>query len=237
MAASAGRQQWFPLESNPDVMNSYIKKLGFDTSKFQFVDVLSTDDWALEMVPRPTVAVMLLFPISQACREFEAAERDRIASEGQTVSENLWFTRQTIGNACGTIGLLHSTVNAAKVAPLSGWLQDFAAKADALSPDERGTLLEGADDLAEAHEQSANEGSSEVSEEVARNIDTHFIAFVHCDGHLYELDGRKSHPINHGKSSSETLLNDACKVIKTVFMERQPGELRFAITALCQAQS
>ena len=34
----------------------------------------------------------------------------------------------------------------------------------------------------------------------------------HVDGSLYELDGRKSFPINHGASSAETLLQDACKV-------------------------
>ena len=32
---------------------------------YKFVDVLSTDDWALEMVPGPAKAVMLLFPISE----------------------------------------------------------------------------------------------------------------------------------------------------------------------------
>ena len=37
-------------------------------------------------------------------------------------------------------------------------------------------------------------------------INLHFIAFVHRDGSLYELDGRKPFPINHGPSSDDTLL-------------------------------
>ena len=30
-------------------------------------------------------------------------------------------------------------------------------------------------------------------------VDFHFIAFVEKDGHLYELDGRKSGPVDCGK--------------------------------------
>ena len=48
------------------------------------------------------------------------------------------------------------------------------------------------------------------------------------------IDGRKKFPINHGPSSAETLLEDACKVIQG-FMERQPGELRFTMVALCES--
>jgi hypothetical protein len=54
------------------------------------------------------------------------------------------------------------------------------------------------------------------------------------DGDLYELDGRKRFPINHGPTSESTLLEDACRVIKG-FMERQPGEVRFTMVALCKA--
>lgn len=37
-------------------------------------------------------------------------------------------------------------------------------------------------------------------------VQLHFIVFVHKDGSLYELDGRKTSPINHGATSSESLL-------------------------------
>ena len=60
-----------------------------------------------------------------------------------------------------------------------------------------------------------------------------FFLLRHVDGCLYELDGRKSFPINHGPSSSDTLLEDACKVVRK-FMERDPDEVRFTIVALAK---
>ena len=38
--------------------------------------------------------------------------------DGQVVSDQLVFVRQTIGNACGTIGLIHSICNNADRVPV-----------------------------------------------------------------------------------------------------------------------
>lgn len=57
----------------------------------------------------------------------------------------------------------------------------------------------------------------------------------HVDGCLYELDGRKVFPINHGPSSADTLLEDATAVVKK-FMARDPEEVRFTVVALAAAQ-
>jgi translation elongation factor EF-1alpha len=83
-------------------------------------------------------------------------------------------------------------------------------------------------EIEEAHESTAQEGQSNMVEDV----NTHFVAFVHRAGHLYEMDGRKDSPINHGSSSQETLLADACRVIQQEFMAKDPEEVRFTMTAL-----
>ena len=42
-------KNWAPLEANPDVLNKYARGLGLPEA-IAFTDILSTEDWALEMV-------------------------------------------------------------------------------------------------------------------------------------------------------------------------------------------
>lgn len=63
-------------------------------------------------------------------------------------------------------------------------------------------------------------------------VDHHFIAFVHAGGRLVECDGRKVGPIDHGATTPETLLEDACKAIKANFIDVDPTNLGFNIMAL-----
>jgi hypothetical protein len=42
---------------------------------------------------------------------YRLEQQAQIEAHGQTVCRSLVFVRQTIGNACGTIGLIHSVCN------------------------------------------------------------------------------------------------------------------------------
>eukprot|EP00052_Salpingoeca_macrocollata_P034757 m.12571 g.12571 ORF g.12571 m.12571 type:complete len:245 (+) comp6928_c0_seq1:163-897(+) len=232
-SSSKGGKKWFPLESNPEVMNSFMQGLGWPTERLSFMDILSTDDWALDMIPKPVQAVLFLYPIKATLEEHEAKEAEMIKSGGQVVDPNLFYMRQTVSNACGTVALMHACCNAigqGSPAKEGSWLEGFFKNAQGKTPDERAALLEEDDKIEQEHDAAASEGQTERSEE-HMNVDTHFIAFVHSGGHLYELDGRKAGPINHGPSTKDTLLPDACKVIRR-FMERDPGEMRFTMVAL-----
>jgi ubiquitin carboxyl-terminal hydrolase L3 len=80
---------WMPLESNPEVINSYIADLGFDATNYKLTDVLSTEDWALEMIPKPTIAAIFLFPINDKQENARKEENERILKDGQKVSEKV----------------------------------------------------------------------------------------------------------------------------------------------------
>ena len=84
-------------------MNKYVENLGVP-GKWQFTDVFGLDPELLMMVPRPVAAVLLLYPLT------ENAKATEIGTE-EADNKNMYFIKQTIGNACGTIGIIHSVLN------------------------------------------------------------------------------------------------------------------------------
>ncbi|XP_063282002.1 ubiquitin carboxyl-terminal hydrolase isozyme L3 [Pelobates fuscus] len=189
----------------------------------------------LSIVPHPVCAVLLLFPVTEKYESFRTEEEKKIKSQGQDVNNSVYFMKQTISNACGTIGLLHAVGNNREKLCFESdsALKKFLEASLSLSPEERARFLERDESIRVTHETSAQEGQSEAPS-IDDKVDLHFVAFVHVEGHLYELDGCKPFPINHGQTSDDTLLEDAIEVCKK-FMQRDPDELRFTVVAFSKA--
>lgn len=232
-------KKWLPLESNPEVLNDFVNKLGYDTSKYAFCDVFGLDEELLQMVPQPVVAVLFLFPVT---KESEAAKDDEdteLKKQGYKPSNKIYFMKQTISNACGTIGALHAIANNQDKSILAdgSFLQSFLKDSANMNPDERGRFLEeppeGAPDIDKAHEAAAQEGDTAppALEDV---VDLHFVALVNQNDRLVELDGRKSFPIDHGKTTDSTLLQDSVQVLKK-FMANA-NTIKFNLIALAKAE-
>ncbi|KAF3340415.1 ubiquitin carboxyl-terminal hydrolase isozyme L3-like isoform X2 [Carex littledalei] len=214
MAGSSKR--WLPLEANPDVMNQYIWGLGVPEEEAEFNDVYGLDEELLEMVPKPVLAVLFLFPYNSS-----------------EVSKNVYFLKQTVGNACGTIGILHAIGNATseiKLAEGSFFDRFYKVTAD-MDPYERAAFLEKDREMEDAHSVAATAGETEATPEV----NEHYICFTCVDGELYELDGVKNQPVLHGPSSPENLLKDAAKVIQATIAQN-PDSINFNVMALSKKQ-
>jgi ubiquitin carboxyl-terminal hydrolase L3 len=192
-------QKWFPLESNPTLMNQYIATLGWDVTQYHMVDVFSTEDWALDMIPQPVLAVVLLYPLTKVQLQYEQQEKEQILqmkSNTHTTSENdVWFIKQRIGNACGTIGLLHSMMNAVQQQQQSSenttaslpliqpnsWLDTFwNSTRNMKDPIQRAERLECDTEIATFHDQATSSSDNQTSRgnTVDDDIITHFITFV-----------------------------------------------------------
>lgn len=106
------RKHFIPLESNPTVFTDLIHRLGVSTS-LGFADVLSLDEPdLLAFIPRPTLALILVFPTLdkyQAAKAKEEAARPKYTGSG--ADEDVIWYKQTINNACGFYGILHAVTN------------------------------------------------------------------------------------------------------------------------------
>jgi len=179
----------------------------------------------------------LLFPISEGYDAFCKEKDASIASKGQAVSGNIFYLKQYVGNACGTVGIMHSLANNADEVQLEdgSTLADFIKATAGMTAEARGEELEKFNRIASAHEEVAAEGQT-APPSADENLVTHFVAFIHKDGSLYELDGRRSGPINHGPTTPENLLKDSAVVCKQR-MARDPTEYRFTVVALTTGET
>uniref|UniRef100_A0A8C4PXM2 Ubiquitin carboxyl-terminal hydrolase n=1 Tax=Eptatretus burgeri TaxID=7764 RepID=A0A8C4PXM2_EPTBU len=213
------------------VMNpQFVQQLGVGT-RWQFGDVLGLEPELLLMVPRPVVAALLLFPVSEKYETYRQEEEERLEADGYSPPKHLYFVKQTIENACGTIGLIHAIGNNKNIDfAENSALKLFLDSTVGMTPEERGRQLEKDTSIRASHESSAQEGQTEAPS-LDKKVDLHFVAFVNVDGVLYELDGRKPFPIAHGNTSEDALLEDATAVFRQ-YMQRDPEELRFTVIAL-----
>lgn len=232
------RKFFVPLENNPEVMNQLIHKLGLSSS-LSFHDVFGIDDPSLlAFIPRPASALLLVFPTSKTYEQYrDAADKDRANYSGSGEKEPVIWWRQTIGNACGLMAVLHAASNGAArdyVDPDST-LGRLIKDSIPLAPVERATLLYNSPDLESAHQSSA-QGGDTTAPNATDDIDLHYVAFVPSNGHLWELDGARKGPIDLGvlDEGDDALSEKALDLGPRQFMKREAegGEMRFSLVAL-----
>ncbi|KAJ9125551.1 hypothetical protein QFC22_000513 [Naganishia vaughanmartiniae] len=213
--------KWVPLEAAPEIFNAASpfhllpRRIIADTSTItlslvqwseplglpktlKFDDLFSLDPEFLQFTPQPVFAVLLLFPCrgkldEERKKEEETGEGEWKGSEDE--SKKIWWIKQTIGNACGSIGLLHSLLNLprdpsspyalAQDSPLAKFYQETKD----LSGVDKAKALDAATFFEEAHKRVAETGQSTVprTAEELDQVDLHFISFVEgtaADGYL-----------------------------------------------------
>ncbi|KAK6210431.1 hypothetical protein LQW54_006177 [Pestalotiopsis sp. IQ-011] len=228
---------FIPLEANPELMTSLLHRLGLSKA-LQVHDVYSvTDPELLAFVPRPALALLLVFPVSAVYESQRMAEDAPLpAYDGSGPAEPVVWFRQTIRNACGLMGLLHAVSNG----PARGYVESgsdldkLIKEAVPLAPAERSKLLEQTSSLASAHQEAASQGDT-AAPDAQDDVDLHYVCFVKTnDGTLWELDGRRKGPIARGKldDDEDVLSSKALLWGPLKFLEREGADMRFSCVAL-----
>lgn len=222
-------------------MSHLIHQLGLP-STLAFTDVYSIDEpELLAFVPRPSHALLLVFPVSTTYENSRIAEDKSLpAYTGSGPAEPVMWFKQTIRNACGLIGLLHAVANGEprrQVLPGSD-LDHLLREAETLDPTARADLLYESKALESAHADAAKLGDTQAPE-AEDNVDLHFVAFVKgADGRLWELDGRRKGPLDRGllgpeeDALSEKALDLGVRRFLSVEAQGGNPDLRFSLVSL-----
>lgn len=232
------RKHFIPLESNPEVFTELINRLG--VTDLQFQDVFSLDDPdLLAMVPRPALALILVFPTSETYeKQIADDESTRPEYTGGGPGEDVVWFKQTIRNACGLYGILHAVSNGKArsfIKPGSSF-ENLLTTCVPLDPHGRALALENSNDLETAHADAAKQGDSPVPT-AEDEVEFHYVCFVQSNknGHLYEMDGGKKGPVDRGHvldEDGDVLGQGGLNLVKE-FIQREKGKnLNFSLMAL-----
>lgn len=229
-------------ENNPDVMNALAAKLGL-SSKLQFYDVYSLDDdELLAHIPRPVLALLVIIPLTPAwdeSRKAEDANKEPYSGFGPD-EPVIWF-KQTIGHACGSIGLLHSLINGPAIdfiEPGSD-LAMIRSQAIPLDMTRRAEMLYNSEPFELAHKSVEQVGDSYADPTDGRD-GGHFVSFVKSGGKLWELEGSRNGPLERGCLSededalSPRALDMGIKRIIKLNMDGGGKSLQFSCIALAR---
>lgn len=225
---------WEPLEGTPDVFNVLAQRLDFDTRQWQFVDVLGWDDDLLSLTipikdsskhPQPSaknyraVALILLFPTTdhdiQTYLSKNSSQTWNVdtTSLKKTPPSDCFFLKQMIGGSCGTLAVVHAMANGCRdaIAPDSALSSMLTAWVD--SPDDlakRSHSFVNSAAVQQAHAlAAASSNSTRTTSRMGQRQGRHFLTWVHRNGTLWEVDGRRDAPTPLGTTSDCNFLQDA----------------------------
>uniref|UniRef100_A0A1I8G944 Ubiquitin carboxyl-terminal hydrolase n=1 Tax=Macrostomum lignano TaxID=282301 RepID=A0A1I8G944_9PLAT len=128
---------FFPLHFFKQVLNKYAHSLGLST-QWNFMDVFSLDKELLDMLPKPVACLLFIYPITDKSEAAPIGEKLPASTEG------VYFMKQTVSNACGTVALLHAIANKRDQLQIEkdSTLDKFFAKTKDSTPEERAKIME-----------------------------------------------------------------------------------------------
>jgi len=219
---------WVPLESNPEIFNGWATKAGLDPLSGQFYDILSLQEELLALIPRPVKAIILVSPYHEGLPRWRAENEEVERQGGSKVDGSVFWMKQTIGNACGAMALMHAVANTDVLFKPSSPLATFFASPACQPPTtlakglERAELFASTPIFAEIHASECNAGQN-----VPASADVHpdgaYVCFVKKGGRLIELDGGRAGAYDRGPC--EDLLEDVARLVKEVHMKEITSEL------------
>ncbi|XP_065159733.1 ubiquitin carboxyl-terminal hydrolase calypso [Atheta coriaria] len=196
---------WLELESDPGLFTLLLEDFGVKGVQVEEIYDLNK---ALE---GPVYGYIFLFRwIEERRSRRKIVEQTETFVKDEEAVNNIFFAQQMVPNSCATHALISILLNCSNI-QLGDTLSRLKQHTHGMSPDNKGWAISNTPELACAHNSHAMPQAKRKLDKVC-GVSTgrftgeafHFVSFVPIDGHLFELDGLKPFPIDHGPWSENS---------------------------------
>ncbi|XP_078466551.1 ubiquitin carboxyl-terminal hydrolase BAP1 isoform X3 [Lampetra planeri] len=209
---------WLELESDPGLFTLLVEDFGVNGVQVEEIYDLQSK------CNGPVYGFIFLFKWIEERRSRRKVSPllDEASVIHDDIVNNMFFAHQLIPNSCATHALLSVLLNCEEVelGPTLSRMKDFTR---GFGPESKGYAIGNAPALAKAHNSHARPEPRHLPEKqnglsAVRTMEAfHFVSYVPINGRLFELDGLKAYPIDHGPWGEEEEWTDKAR---RVIMER-----------------
>jgi len=221
---SEGAGNWCLIESDPGVFTELIHKFG--VSGVQVEELWSLDKELFQDLD-PVYGLIFLF-------KWTADDEPAGTIVQDSRLDKIFFAKQVINNACATQAILSALMNitdpSVVLGPTLEELKEFCSSFDAGM---KGLTLSNSDQIRSVHNSFARQTLFEFDSKAATKDDDvfHFVTYVPVEGRLYELDGLKAGPVDHGAVGGDWI-ETVRPIIEARMAKYTAGEIHFNLMAV-----
>ncbi|XP_046966248.1 ubiquitin carboxyl-terminal hydrolase calypso [Vanessa cardui] len=228
---------WLELESDPGLFTLLLEDFGVKGVQVEEIYDLH------KPFESPVYGFIFLFRwIEERRSRRKFVEQTESFVRDEETINNIFFAQQMVPNSCATHALLSILLNCPNL-HLGETLSRLKHHTLGMNPENKGWAIGNTPELACAHNSHAIPQARKKTDKNA-GVPTgrftgeayHFVSFVPINGHLFELDGLKPYPTDHGPWATDEDWTDKFKRVMAERLGRDAGEqvhdIRFNLMAV-----
>ncbi|KAF7991365.1 hypothetical protein HCN44_002927 [Aphidius gifuensis] len=190
---------WLELESDPGLFTLLLEDFGVKGVQVEEIYDLQ------KSIEGPVYGFIFLFRwIEERRSRRKIVEQDEGFVKDEDIVNNIFFAQQVVPNSCATHALLSVLLNCPSI-HLGTTLSRLKQHTSGMCPENKGWAIGNTPELACAHNSHAmpqakrrQDKNTGVSTGRFTGEAFHFVSYVPINGRLFELDGLKPYPMDHG---------------------------------------
>ena len=234
---------WLELDSDPGLFTLLLEDMGVLGAQVEEIYDLQREP-LVDSGANCLGAIFLFRWIEDRRSRRKMVDEEDLYVRDEKEVNNMFFAQQIIPNSCATHALISILLNCPQL-ELGSTLTNLRCHVAGMSPENKGLAIGNCPELAMAHNSHAVPRARRRQDRAKEHVPGtryttseafHFVSYVPINGRLFELDGLKKFPVDHGP----ILGNDWTEKLREVITSRlgiatggEPyHDIRFALMAV-----